>query len=150
MCTNFSSLTYQITLAFLSTQQTGQPVETMGHAGVLFRAVEPEPDQNTLPGLPSSYRGYFAGFRLDGEVLLSVANGTWTELASARPDVPRDLSVMDNLLRVHARGTNILVFVNDMGTPIIDEVDDTYSSGRTGIFASGTGARFDNIEITGT
>jgi len=150
MYNNFSSLTYDISVGGMPPLQAeGKPA----YAGVLFRVVEPALNQNPTDPDRShwehSYRGYFAGVTNAGMVVLGVANGTWRELSHGYPQVTLNLTLMNTHLRVHARGTNILVYVNDMDKPVIDAVDDTYSSGRTGVRAWLAPARFDNLEITG-
>ncbi|WP_413755260.1 glycoside hydrolase family 43 protein [Streptomyces sp. MMBL 11-3] len=126
--TNFADFTYD---ADVTVTAGG------GDAGLTFRVSGPSVG-------PDSYSGYYAGISPGGKVVLGRANGSWTQLASARASVTPQKA---HRLRVTAVGSSIKVFVDDMTTPRISVTDATYRSGATGLRVFDTGASFDNVTV---
>ncbi|MGW5472762.1 family 43 glycosylhydrolase [Streptomyces chartreusis] len=126
--TNFADFTYD---ADVTVNPGG------GDAGLMFRVTEPSVG-------PDSYSGYYAGISPSGKVVLGRANGSWTELGTARtPGAPGSTHRM----RVTAVGSSIKVFVDDMKTPKISVSDGTYASGANGVRVFNAAAAFDNLAI---
>ncbi len=127
--TDFADLTYDADVTVTSGG---------GDAGLTFRVSSPAVGWD-------SYAGYYAGISPSGKVVLGRANGSWTELATARAAVGSN-SV--HRMRVTAVGSSIKVFVDDMTTPKISVSDGTYRSGANGVRVFDTAASFDNVAIT--
>ncbi|MFB6938314.1 family 43 glycosylhydrolase [Streptomyces chartreusis] len=108
-----------------------------GDAGLTFRVTEPSVG-------PDSYSGYYAGIGPSGKVVLGRANGSWTELGTARTPVAPGST---HRMRVTAAGSSIKVFVDDMKTPKITVSDGTYASGANGVRVFSTAASFDNVAV---
>ncbi|MFD5855686.1 family 43 glycosylhydrolase [Streptomyces chartreusis] len=126
--TNFADFTYDADV----TVNSGA-----GDAGLTFRVTKPSVG-------PDSYSGYYAGISPSGKVVLGRANGSWTELGTARTSVAPGST---HRMRVTAVGSSIKVFVDDMKTPKISVSDGTYASGANGLRVFNTAASFDNVAI---
>ncbi|MBC8106912.1 MAG: glycoside hydrolase family 127 protein [Anaerolineae bacterium] len=83
---------------------------------------------------------------LHGKVVLGRANNGWEEKdaasASLEPGVPHKL-------RVETKGNRILVFVDDMEHPRINQEDATLAAGSIGLRAYDANARFENVMLDG-
>lgn len=129
--TDFGDLMYDADV----TVTGGDPA---GTAGVIFRAT------GTGKG-PDAYRGYYAGIRPSGSVVLGRAKHNWTELAATGLTVTTGTTYH---LRIRAVGPAIQVYVDDMTTPKISVTDSAYATGATGVRALLADATFDDITIT--
>ncbi|MFD5012079.1 family 43 glycosylhydrolase [Streptomyces chartreusis] len=126
--TDFADFTYD---ADVTVNSSG------GDAGLMFRVAKPSVG-------PDSYSGYYAGISPSGKVVLGRANGSWTELGTARtPTAPGST----HRIRVTAVGSSIKVFVDDMKTPKISVSDGTYTSGANGVRVFNAAASFDNVAV---
>jgi hypothetical protein len=108
-----------------------------GDAGVIFRAKNPAVGTD-------SYQGYYAGIATNGQVVLGKSNNNWTLIGSAPMTIAAGTKYR---IKVEALGTSIKVFVNDMVTPKITAIDNSYLGGQTGVRVYQTSARFDNVTI---
>ncbi|MEU9662555.1 family 43 glycosylhydrolase [Streptomyces chartreusis] len=108
-----------------------------GDAGLTFRVTKPSVG-------PDSYSGYYAGISPSGKVVLGRANGSWTELGTARTPIAPGST---HRMRVTTVGSSIKVFVDDMKTPKISVSDGTYASGANGVRVFNAAASFDNVAI---
>lgn len=118
-------------------------VGAQGDAGLLFRI--------SNPGIgPNQHDGYYAGISAEsGEVLIGMANGNWTQLASAPMSIAAGTAYP---VRVRAIGTRLQVFVHDMQTPLLDVTDAGFAIGSIGVRhyntdPAQTDASFSNIVV---
>ena len=109
-----------------------------GDAGVVFRATDA---WNGVDG----YKGYYAGIKPSGSVVLGKANSTsWTQLALTGMTVETGTKYH---LRVTAAGPEFKVYVDDMATPKITVTDSSFTSGTNGVRTFYADASFDNIAV---
>lgn len=110
-----------------------------GDAGLIFRAT-------SLGTGSDAMNGYYAGLNDAGDSLvLGRMNGAWTQLAA----VP--LSIAANTwyrIKVVAMGSDIRLYVGDMGVPKIHVTDGTWTAGAVGVRAHFTNASFDLVTAT--
>ncbi|OLT46146.1 family 43 glycosylhydrolase [Cellulosimicrobium sp. CUA-896] len=130
--TNFADLDYRVSVTPTAVAATG------GDAGVIFRASQVAAGQD-------AYRGYYAGLRPSGQVVLGkVDDGGWSTLATA----PADVALGErHALRVVAVGPNLRVYVDDAPDPAISVTDGTFASGTHGLRVFDAAARFDDVAI---
>jgi len=99
-------------------------VGPVGDAGLIFRASKPDIGSD-------AYFGYYAGINAaNAEVEFGYASNSWHPLAT----IP--LTIVSNTpyhLRVVANGPRIRVYVQDMGTPMIDMQDAAWTHGMVGV-----------------
>jgi hypothetical protein len=112
--TDFSDLTLDATITILNDDTEG---------GVLFRVSEPAMGAD-------SYKGYYAGIKTSGEVILGKANNDWAQIGGEPLNIDKSKAYH---LRVVAEGNRIKVFVDDMHTPKIDVTDNSFTSGSIGL-----------------
>ncbi|WP_381796404.1 family 43 glycosylhydrolase [Streptomyces niveus] len=138
--TDFADFTYDadVKVATGNGNSSGSLKAGGGDAGLLFRAARPAVGVD-------SYAGYYAGIGPTGKVVLGRADdGAWTPLKSAQLPLP---TRRDHHLRISAVGSTIKVYVDDMATPAISVIDDTYRSGANGVRVFDTAAAFDNVSV---
>ncbi|KAH8763078.1 putative glycosyl hydrolase [Diaporthe sp. PMI_573] len=126
--TNFTDLVYDADITLVSGG---------GDAGLLFRATSPGSGVNV-------FEGYYAGISTTGTVTLGKANGSWTEIGSAKVQIAANAQ---HHVRVTAVGSEIKVFVADMNEPKIAVTDGTYIEGQDGVRVFAAEALFDNISV---
>ncbi|KAJ2971102.1 hypothetical protein NUW58_g9511 [Xylaria curta] len=127
--TNFGDLVYDATVSVPHSD-----VE----AGLLFRASKASDDLGQL-------NGYYAKISGRGSVTLEkVTNGTSSLLAQG--DLPIVLGV-ERHLRITAVASEINVYVEDMQTPKITTIDNSFLTGADGVRSSGAGARFGSVSV---
>ena len=110
-------------------------VGSTGNAGLIFRASNPSVGADNFSGY---YVGIDAGA---GRVQFGKMNNSWTELKTAA------LSIAANSfyhIKVVALGSNIKIFVADMGSAKIDLTDTSFAAGDIGFRTYNTAAAFDN------
>ncbi|WP_069387157.1 family 43 glycosylhydrolase [Cellulosimicrobium cellulans] len=130
--TNFADLDYRVTVTPTAVAATG------GDAGVIFRASQVAAGQD-------AYRGYYAGVRPSGQVVLGkVDDRGWSTLGTAPADAGLGESTQ---LRVVAVGPNLRVYVGDATAPAISVTDGTFASGKHGLRVFDSAARFDDVAI---
>lgn len=128
--TSFSDFIYDVKI------QVGDA----GDGGVIFRA-----DRLSLGS--DDYCGYFVGINAaNNQILLGKANGDWSMLQSVSHDIKANKWYQ---LRVIAEGANIKVFVDDMHTPDIEYVDDSFSTGMIGVRSYQAITKWDDINVVG-
>ncbi|MBC8059588.1 MAG: DUF1080 domain-containing protein [Clostridiaceae bacterium] len=132
--TNFSDFTYETDLKIGANQPNS-------NAGVLFRL--------NSPGVGAdNFKGYYAGIGENGNdagVILGKSNGSWTALSFQPMTIDPTKSYH---IKVMTLGSSIKVYVNNMDTPIIDTVDNSYISGSIGLRTWNVDAEYDNVSVT--
>lgn len=105
---------------------------TSGNAGILFRS-----DKN-------AENAYFIMIQSinGGEILLGKFNPEWEVIARASTNIRAGTTYK---LKVEAKGNNIKAYIGDMEKPLIDIIDDTFTSGYIGLRAWDADAGFENI-----
>lgn len=130
--TDFGDLTVSVEI----THNT--PSESDADAGLIFRASNPKEGVD-------SFRGYYAGIKLTGEVVLWKMNDT-TALQLGRNNLNVSAGTSYRL-QVIASGEDIKVFVDDLDTALISVKDGTHVSGMDGVRVFKTAATFDNFKL---
>ncbi|KAM7215844.1 Glycosyl hydrolase, five-bladed beta-propellor domain containing protein [Rhypophila decipiens] len=138
---NFSNFVFDIDVA-IAEFNPNYPGPFPGDVGVMFRVAI----GSTL-GLPTdNYYGYYAGIRVDGRVVLGMANGTWNELMVTEPVLDTPYQKLYRM-RVWTMEHRLKVHVDDMENALIDVTDETHQSGGAGLRSFRVDGLWDNMEI---
>lgn len=116
--TNFSDMTFDATITILDDNAQG---------GVIFRVASPTDGTNM-------FKGYYAGLNTSGQVILGKSNNSWSQIAVENVAIAKSTACH---IRIVTKGSNIKVYVDDMNTPKISAVDNSYTSGSIGLRAYG-------------
>lgn len=105
---------------------------TSGNAGILFRS-----DKN-------AENAYFIMIQSinGGELLLGKFSPEWEVITRESININSGTTYK---LKVEAKGNNIKAYIGDMEKPLIDIIDDTFTSGYIGLRAWDADAGFENI-----
>lgn len=118
----------------------GLSEEPWADAGVIYRG-----GRDILHGRgDDGYEGYYAGVRIDGNLVLGMVNGVFTTLNST-PLRPGFNPGERHRMRIIAEGSKIIIDVN--GQTMIQHHDSMYSSGWTGLRVHRVSANFDDLRI---
>lgn len=136
----YSDFTYNIDMKTMNLSDSSNSI----NAGVIFRATNWE-TQNTLNGYCA---GIDAGIDdngvLVGKVVLGkITNGQYTVIETAEMSVDADTFYK---MKIVTEMDSIRVFVDDMSTPKISVLDNSFTTGAVGLCADQE-AYFDNISI---
>ncbi|KAF2968798.1 hypothetical protein GQX73_g4754 [Xylaria multiplex] len=127
--TNFGDLVYDATV---SVPDSGVD------AGLLFRTANVSNDLAQL-------NGYYAKVSGSGSVTLEkIINGTSSSLSEETISIA---ARTEHHVRVTAVGSEINVFVDDLRTPKITVIDNSFSTGADGVRSSAAGARFGFVSV---
>ena len=109
-----------------------------GNAGLIFRVFNPGVGADT-------YNGYFAGIDSGaGSVFLGKANNSWTYIAGSSMAITANTFYH---MKVVANGSQIQIYLNDMGIPKVAVNDTSFTSGAIGLRTYNAAAAFANITI---
>ncbi|KAI0465523.1 putative glycosyl hydrolase [Xylaria cf. heliscus] len=127
--TNFADLVFDATVA---------TIKGNGHPGLLFRVTE-------LSDITHKYKGYKAAISPSGVITLGKADlGTFTDLAQTRMDM---VLGREYHVRVVAIGSDIKIFVDDMGKAKIQFTDGSFATGANGVRVFNAAAKFGSVSV---
>ena len=97
--------------------------------GILFRVTDPAPGIDTFGGYFVGYDSAWAFFGMDN-------NDAWMTVTEAGPDAPSAAATpyADEMhWKLVVKGNTATLYVDDMETPYMSMMDDTYTAGGVGI-----------------
>ncbi|MDQ3813096.1 MAG: glycoside hydrolase family 127 protein [Armatimonadota bacterium] len=107
-----------------------------GNAGVVFRASEPSIGTD-------HYLGYYAGISAEkNQVILGKSNNKWIEIGTKSKTIQAGRA---HRVRVEAHGAQIRVWVDDMETPVLEAMDESFAAGALGVRSYSNKAAFGNL-----
>ena len=118
----------------------GPSEEPGADAGVIFRGGRDHLDS----GGDDDYEGYYAGIRVDKNLVLGMVNGAFNTLNTTSLGSWFNPFVW-HLMRITAQGSDITIEID--GQIVIQHRDSTYSSGWTGLHVHRVSAMFDELRI---
>lgn len=97
--------------------------------GILFRVTDPAPGIDTFGGYFVGYDSAWAFFGMDN-------NDAWMTVTEAGPDAPSAAATpyADEMhWKLVVKGNTATLYIDDMETPYMSMMDDTYTAGGVGI-----------------